>query len=119
MYVGGRTIKSYGWENHYIAKIKAARAGQLKILEKIIFIRLLGTSFFQNGGLLVAIAVLIPQWMRGELLKEGVSMAMMAMVYYIFISVNMMTYVAMSALATFLATIERMSTVYSLEEYKD
>jgi hypothetical protein len=25
MYVGGRTIKSYGWENHYINKIKAAR----------------------------------------------------------------------------------------------
>lgn len=119
MYVGGRTIKSYGWENHYIAKIKAARDGQLKIMRKIILIRLVGTSFFQNGGLLVAIAVLIPQWMRGELLKEGVSMAMMAMVYYIFISVNMMTYVAMNALATFLACIERMSTVYSLGEYND
>ena len=46
-------------------------------------------------------------------------MAMMAMVYYIFISVNMMTYVAMNAVATFLATIERMSTVYSLDEYED
>lgn len=88
-------------------------------MKKVIFIRLIGTSFFMNGGLLVAIAVLIPQWMRGEQLKEGVSMAMMAMVYYIFISVNMMTYVAMNAVASFLATIERMSTVYSLEEYKD
>jgi hypothetical protein len=57
--------------------------------------------------------------MRGELLKEGVSMALMAMVYYIFISVNMKTYVAMNALGTFLATIDRMSSVYSLEEYKD
>ena len=43
-------------------------------------------------------------------------MAMMAMVFYIFMSVNMMTYVAMTAVGTFLATIERMSTVYSLEE---
>jgi heme/copper-type cytochrome/quinol oxidase subunit 2 len=119
MYVGGRTIKSYGWENHYIAKIKQARANQLVHMKKVIFIRLIGTSFFQNGGLLVAIAVLIPQWLRGEKLKEGVSMAMMAMVYYIFISVNMMTYVAMNAVATFLATIERMSTVYSLDEYED
>jgi len=46
-------------------------------------------------------------------------MAMMAMVYYIFMSVNMMTYVSMTAVATFLSTIERMSTVYSLDEYKD
>jgi len=116
MYVGGRTIKSYGWENHYISKIKQARRNQLVPMKKTILLRLVGTSFFQNGGLLVALAVLIPQWMRGEELKEGVSMAMMAMVFYIFMSVNMMTYVAMNAVGTFLATIERMSTVYSLEE---
>ena len=119
MYVGGRTIKSYGWENHYIAKIKEARKNQLIWAKKVILTRLIGTSFFQNGGLIVAIAVLIPQWLRGEQLKEGVSMAMMAMVYYIFISVNMMTYVSMTAVGTFLATIERMSTVYSLGEYED
>ena len=88
-------------------------------MKKTILLRLVGTSFFQNGGLLVALAVLIPQWIRGEELKEGVSMAMMAMVFYIFMSVNMMTYIAMTAVGNFLATIERMSTVYSLEECKD
>ena len=25
MVIGARTIKSYGWENHYISKIQAAR----------------------------------------------------------------------------------------------
>jgi len=60
MYVGGRTIKSYGWENHYIKKIKEARSNQLVYMRKVILVRLVGTSFFMNGGLLVAIAILIP-----------------------------------------------------------
>ena len=29
MVVGARTIKSYGWEMHYLQKIKKARAGQV------------------------------------------------------------------------------------------
>ena len=97
MFVGGRTIKCYGWENHYMAKIKHARANQIRIVVKTIFLRLIGTSVFQNGGLIVGIAILIPKWARGEKLDEGISMSMMAMVYYIFISVNMMTYVSMTA----------------------
>ena len=29
MVVGARTLKSYGWENHYIDKIEAVRKDQL------------------------------------------------------------------------------------------
>jgi hypothetical protein len=67
----------------------------------------------------VTIAIFVPKWARGERLDEGVSISMMAMVFYIFISINMMTYVAMNAVQTFLAIVERMSSVYAMEEYTD
>ena len=67
----------------------------------------------------MTIAIFIPKWARGEKLDEGVSMSMMAMVFYIFISINMMTYVAMNAVQTFLAIVDRMSSVYAMEEYTD
>jgi ABC-type multidrug transport system fused ATPase/permease subunit len=34
MVIGARTIKSYGWENHYISKIVKERANQMKVLFK-------------------------------------------------------------------------------------
>lgn len=34
MFVGGRTIKSYGWENHYLEKIRAARGHQVVFVAK-------------------------------------------------------------------------------------
>jgi hypothetical protein len=30
MVVGARTLKSYGWENHYISKVKEVRKSQLR-----------------------------------------------------------------------------------------
>ena len=45
-------------------------------------------------------------------------MSLMAMVYFIFLSVNSLTYYAMTTLQTFLGVIFRLSTVFELEEYQ-
>ena len=58
-------------------------------------IGMLGNSVFQNGGLFVTLAIFVPKWSRGEELEEGNSISVMAMVYYIFISINMLTYWAL------------------------
>ena len=58
----------------------------------------LGISVFQNGGLLATIAILIPQWYAGVELKEGISMSLMAMIFFIFAAVNSMTYYAMTTI---------------------
>ena len=48
----------------------------------------------------------------------GESMSLLAMVFYIFLSVNSMTYMAMTSLQTFLAVIYRISTVFEMAEYE-
>ena len=117
MVVGARTIKSYGWENHYIQKIRNARLNQRALLFWQGMIGFLGLSVFQNGGLIVIIAILVPKWARGEKLDEGVSMSLMAMVFYIFMSANAMTYYGMTSLQQFSAIVLRMSEVFELDEY--
>ena len=44
-------------------------------------------------------------------------MSLLAMVFFIFLSVNMMFYYAMTTLLPFLAIIYRVSTVFDMEEY--
>ena len=53
----------------------------------------------------------------GEELKSGESMATLAMLFYIFLSVNSLTYMGMTTLQTFLAVIYRISTVLEMSEY--
>lgn len=47
----------------------------------------------------------------------GESMSLLAMVFYIFLAVNSMTYMAMTSAQTFFAVIYRISTVFELGEY--
>jgi len=43
---GARTLKCYGWEQHYINKISTARNNQKKELLKIGIVGFLGIAFF-------------------------------------------------------------------------
>jgi ABC-type multidrug transport system fused ATPase/permease subunit len=95
---GSRTIKSYGWENHYIERISDARSKQLVHTFQANMIQSLGFAVFSNGGLIACIAIFGSQWARGEELDMGESMSLLAMVFYIFLSVNSMTYMAMTSL---------------------
>lgn len=66
MIVGSRTIKAYGWENHYIDKIKSVRALQIFYIKSNAFIRFFTTPIFQNAGLLATMIIYIPQWQAGK-----------------------------------------------------
>ena len=65
MITGARTIKCYGWEQHYIDKIKKLRMTQLPSLFKFNFIQFMGVSVYQNGGLIVIIAIVVGLWNSG------------------------------------------------------
>lgn len=77
-----------------------------------------GFAVFANGGLLACIAIFGMQWARGEELNMGESVSLLAMVFYIFLSINQMTYMAMVSLQTFMAIIYRISTIFEMEEYQ-
>lgn len=72
---------------------------------------------FQNGGLLVIVAIMVGLWMNEQKLDEAVSMSLLAMVFYIFLSVNMIFYYAMTTMTSFLAILRRVAQVFDLEEH--
>jgi len=78
----------------------------------------LGISFFQNGGMLALLYIFLSKWSRGELLDESISMSLMAMIYFIFLSVNSLTYFGMTTLQTFLAIIFRISSIFEMDEFQ-
>lgn len=118
MVVGARTIKSYGWENHYYNRITELRGNQLKYGFWVTYIGQLGFSFFQNGGLLVAMLIFGIQWGRGDYLEEGQSVVVMALVFYIFLSSGSFVYFALVTLKGFLATVDRLASVFEMEEFE-
>lgn len=44
-------------------------------------------------------------------------MSLMAMIYFIFASVNSMTYYALTSIQTFFAILERLSSILEMDEY--
>jgi hypothetical protein len=77
----------------------------------------LGFTVFSNGGLFACILIFVTQWAMGKELNLGNSMATLAMLFYIFLSVNSLTYMAMTTLQTFLAVLFRISSVLEMSEF--
>jgi hypothetical protein len=117
MVVGARTIKAYAWENHYFSKIKAARKSQVWYAFAQAFLGSLGIAVFSNGGLIVLNNIFLVQWGRGDKLDSSVSMSLMAIIFYIFISVNAMTYMGMTVYQQFMSCVQRISEVIEMEEF--
>jgi hypothetical protein len=69
MVQGIRTIKCYGWEEHYVRKINEIRDKQLGTLVKINILNTLGLSIFQNMGLIAVLLIFIPQWAAEQRLE--------------------------------------------------
>lgn len=69
MVTGIRTIKCYGWENHYIKKIKQVRDEQVTALYKFNNIATFGWTFFQNVGLIVILIIFLSEWSQGKALN--------------------------------------------------
>ena len=74
----------------------------MKYVYAINIIVSLGFSFFQNMGLVAAMFIFIPKWYRGEEIKMADSFGMLAMIFYLFYSINSITYYSMQTMFTFL-----------------
>jgi len=60
----------------------------------------------------------VPQWVMGKELDESILMPTFAMIYFIFLSINALTYMSMMTIQQFFSIIFRMSEVFELEEYQ-
>jgi hypothetical protein len=86
MVVGVRTIKCYGWEHHYLNKLKKTRTAQICWLFIGNFIRSLGMALFANMGLVAVFIILILKWSRCEPLDLANSFSLLALIFYTFMS---------------------------------
>jgi hypothetical protein len=115
---GARTIKCYGWEQHYIDNIAQLRRKQVPYIIKFQFVQFMGISVYQNGGFFVIILIMLGMYHTEQKLDEAISMSLLAMVFFIFLSVNMMFYYSMTTLLAFLAIVNRISSIFAMEEYE-
>ena len=77
----------------------------------------LGLNLFQNLAVLSAFLIFYYQWSNGEEIQMSKSFAILAMVYYLFVTVNQSTYLAVFQLSNFFAILNRISSVLRLEQY--
>lgn len=63
------------------------------------------------------LAIFLPKWFMGEKIDLGDSFALLAMIYYLFFSVNSLTYYSMNTMNQALAVIYRLSKVFRMEEH--
>jgi len=58
----------------------------------------IGYTLFNNAGFLVILIIFIPMWMRGEYVDTETAFSMLAMIFYLFLSVNSLFLYAMSTM---------------------
>jgi hypothetical protein len=61
---------------------------------------------------------LIAEWAQGKFLKIDYIMSMVAMVFLVFMNINMMAFFGIQGFTTYLAILERIGDVMKLEEFK-
>lgn len=84
---------------------------------KLNIINSLGSSFFQNFGLIGVLIILVAEWYQQKLIKNEKAVSMLAMIYFVFFAVNTLTYFALTNVQNFLAILVRLSSVFKMEEY--
>ena len=117
MVVGARTIKSYGWEDYFLKKIGEVRRQGSRYVFWIDLLASMGLNFFQNLGILAVGLILFLQWSKGEEIRMAESIALFAMIYYLFITINGLVFLAIINVKSFSAILERIAGVLTLEEY--
>lgn len=73
---------------------------------------------FQNFGLVAVLVILVSEYLQEKELENDKIISMLAMVYFVFFSVNVLFYFGLSATQTFLANLIRLATIFEMEEYK-
>lgn len=68
--------------------------------------------------MLAAFLIFIREWSLGIELSLSGSVSTLAMVFYLFVTINQLTYIAVFQLFNFLAILERIGSVLRLEDFK-
>ena len=118
MVVGVRTLKCYGWENHYLDKIVSVRKRQQFYLFVINAMGSMGYNLFQNLAVLSAFLIFYYTWSKNEEIDLASSTSTLAMVYYLFVTVNQLSYIAVFQMSGFFAILNRIASVIQLENFK-
>ena len=115
--VGCRTIKCYGWEQHYIDAIKVSRHKQYRNIYWINVLGALGTSIFRNWGLVAIMIISVIDWSKGNKLEMSNIVAILAVIFNLFNAMNFFTYLAFTTLFQFSAIVDRIGSIFEMEEY--
>ena len=68
-------------------------------------------------GFVAILVILMLEWLKGNVLKTEIVMSFLAMIYFVFVSVNLFTYLALTNTQNFLAVLFRLSQIYEMEEF--
>jgi len=78
----------------------------------------IGYNLFQNLAILSAFLIFYFQWSNGERIDMATSVSTLAMIFYLFVTVNQLTYLAVFQIGNYFAILQRIASVLRLEEYK-
>lgn len=79
----------------------------------------LGTTVYLNMGLVAILIILLIDWAQGTKLDTGVVISTMAMVYFVFMAVNVIFYFTLIHCQNFLVVLFRLSQIFEMEEHVD
>lgn len=68
--------------------------------------------------MVAVLVILVSEYLQEKELENDKIISMLAMVYFVFFSVNVLFYFGLSATQTFLANLIRLATIFEMEEYK-
>ena len=67
--------------------------------------------------MLAAFLIFYYQWRQGEEIDLAKSVSTLAMVFYLFVTINQLTYIAVFQLSNFMAILNRIASILKLEEF--
>jgi len=117
MVSGIRTIKSYGWETHYQTKIDSVRNKQYQFVWGVNFYSSMGLTVYNNFGFYAYLAIVLVTYWRGVVLNAGESMALLSLLFFLFMSVNGMVVFALNNTFQFFGVMNRIGEVMKLPEH--
>lgn len=79
----------------------------------------MGTTVFLNMGLFAILIILMIDWAQGRKLETDVVISTMALVYFVFMAVNVIFYFALTNCYNFLVVLFRLSQIFEMEEHLD
>ena len=88
----------------------------------VIFVNILatmGTTVFLNMGLIAILVILMIDWLQGKKFETEVVISTMALVYFVFMAINVIFYFALTNCLNFLVVLFRLSQIFEMEEHLD